>query len=293
MEYAPVHSYLLIHSPSIFVKTYLGPTLENLRSKGRSRGPARSHEVRLPPLPPGLEVYRPADVLGSSVLVVEDEAAMQQQLRIDLQDLGYRPSVSSTAPEARQLLERERMAAVLLDLVLDEGEDSGFELLQWIRQHHPGLPVIVLSAAQVNSAAIRKAYELGASSYFVKGNVPMAHIYSDLAARLVERGTGRPGSYRFGRLEFDPTRRTVKAGREEIRLTQQQTAVVLFLAQGSKSATARDLIEAGLFRTNAAHSTVHSALLTLRRRLDALEPGLGQKLVRATARGYNLVSVHD
>ena len=32
----------------------------------------RTREVRLPPLPPGLEVYRPADVLGSSVLVVED-----------------------------------------------------------------------------------------------------------------------------------------------------------------------------------------------------------------------------
>jgi CheY-like chemotaxis protein len=158
--------------------------------------------------------------------------------------------------------------------VLDEGEDSGFELLQWIRHHHPGLPVIVLSAAQVNSASIRKAYELGASSYFVKGNVPMAHIYSDLAARLVERGTGRPGSYRFGRLEFDPTHRTVKFGKGEIQLTQQQTALVLHLAQGSKSATARDLIEAGLFRSNAAHSTVHSALLTLRRRLDELEPGL-------------------
>jgi DNA-binding response OmpR family regulator len=222
-------------------------------------GSARGRELRMPPLPPGLEVYRPADVLGSSVLVVEDEAAMQQQLRIDLQDLGYRPSVASSAPEARLLLERERMAAVLLDLVLDEGEDSGFDLLRWIRQHHPGLPV----------------------------------IYSDLAARLVERGTGRPGSYRFGRLEFDPTRRTVKLGRKEIRLTQQQAALVLFLAQGSKSVTARDLIEAGLFRTNAAHSTVHSALLTLRRRLDGLEDGLGQKFVRATARGYNLVAVND
>jgi DNA-binding response OmpR family regulator len=163
--------------------------------------------------------------------------------------------------------------------------------LTWIRHHHPGLPVIVLSAAQVNSAAIRKAYELGASSYFVKGNVPMAHIYSDLAARLVERGTGRPGSYRFGRLEFDPTRRTITLGREDVRLTQQQAALLLFLAQGSKPATARDLIEAGLFRSNAAHSTVHSALLTLRRRLDALEDGLGQNFVRATARGYNLVAI--
>ena len=218
---------------------------------------------------------------------------MQQQLRIDLHDLGYRPSVSSSAPEAMELLERERVAAVLLDLVLDEGEDSGFELLKWIRSHHPGLPVIVLSAAQVNSAAIRKAYELGASSYFVKGNVPMAHIYSDLAARLVERGTGRPGTYRFGRLEFDPTHRTVKLGSGEVRLTQQQAALVLHLAQGSKPATARDLIEAGLFRSNAAHSTVHSALLTLRRRLDELEPGLGPNFVRATARGYNLVAMHE
>ena len=249
--------------------------------------------MRLPPLPPGLEVYRPADVLGSSVLVVEDEAAMQQQLRIDLHDLGYRPAVASSAPEAMELLERERVAAVLLDLVLDEGEDSGFELLTWIRRHHPGLPVIVLSAAQVNSAAIRKAYELGASSYFVKGNVPMAHIYSDLAARLVERGTGRPGSYRFGRLEFDPTRRSVKVGAKAIRLTQQQAAIVLFLAQGSKPATARDLIDAGLFRNNAAHSTVHSALLTLRRRLDELEPALGPSFVRASARGYSLVSIHE
>lgn len=266
--------------------------MEN-HSSGRSRTITRHREVRLPPLPPGLEVYRPADVLGSSVLVVEDEAAMLQQLRIDLHDLGYRPSVAASAPEAQGVLEHERVAAVLLDLVLDEREDAGFELLTWIRQHHPGLPVIVLSAAQVNSASIRRAYELGASSYFVKGNVPMAHIYSDLAARLVERGTGRPGSYRFGKLEFDPTRRTVKLGDREGRLTQQQTALVLFLAQGSKPATARDLIEAGLFRNNAAHSTVHSALLTLRRRLDDLEPGLGATFVHASARGYNLVAVHD
>src|SRR2546422_6071460 len=236
--------------------------------RGSANGARR--EVRLPPLPPGLEVYRPADVLGSSVLVVEDEAAMLQQLRIDLHDLGYRPSVAASVSEAQELLEHERVAAVLLDLVLDEREDSGFELLTWIREHHPGLPVIVLSAAQVNSASIRRAYELGASSYFVKGNVPMAHIYSDLAAPLVERGTGRPGSYRFGRLEFDPTRRTVRLGEPEAPPTQPQAPLRPAPAQGSKPATARELIEAGVFRTDAAHSTEQPSLLTLRRRLDEL-----------------------
>src|SRR5256884_9535606 len=213
-----------------------------------------------PPLPPGLEVYRPPEVLGSAVLVVEDEAPMRAQLRLDLGDLGYQPRVAGTAAEAQALLGRERVAGVLLDLVLDEGEEAGFELLQWIRQNHPGLPVIVLSAAQVSSAAIRRAYELGASSYFVKGNAPMAHIYSDLAARLIEGGTGRSGHYRFGRLDFDPTHRTMSLGQQEIRLTSQQTALVVHLAQGSKAATAGDLIAAGLLRAHAARSTVHSAL---------------------------------
>jgi DNA-binding response OmpR family regulator len=242
-----------------------------------------------PPLPPGLDAYRPPEVLGSSVLVVEDEAPMQMQLRVDLNDLGYQAKVAGSPEGARDLLNQERVAAILLDLVLDEeGEHSGFELLTWIRQHHPGVPVIVLSAAQVSSAAIRRAYELGASSYFVKGNVPMAHIYSDLAARLIERGTGRGGSYRFGRLDFDPTRRTMGLGNRQIRLTPQQTALVVHLAQGSKSATAGDLIAAGLFRPDAARSTVHSALLTLRRKLDELEPALGGRFLHSTPRGYSL-----
>ena len=248
----------------------------------------RNRAPVLPPLPPGLEVYRPAEVLGSRVLVVDDEVPMQMQLQLDLNDLGYQPKVAGSADAAMEMLTRERMSGVLLDLVLDEGEESGFELLRWIRQHHPGLPVIVLSAAQVSSAAIRKAYEHGASSYFVKGNVPMAHIYSDLAARLVETGTGRSGSYIFGRLEFDPTKRTMSVGPKNTRLTPQQTALVVHLAQGSKPATAGDLISAGLFRPDAARSTVHSALLTLRRKLDDLEPSLGSRFLLSTARGYSL-----
>ena len=251
----------------------------------------RNRTPVLPPLPPGLEVYRPAEVLGSRVLVVDDEVPMQMQLQLDLNDLGYQPKVAGSADAAKEMLTRERMSGVLLDLVLDEGEESGFELLRWIRQHHPGLPVIVLSAAQVSSAAIRKAYEHGASSYFVKGNVPMAHIYSDLAARLVETGTGRSGSYIFGRLEFDPTKRTMSVGSKNTRLTPQQTALVVHLAQGSKPATAGDLISAGLFRPDAARSTVHSALLTLRRKLDDLEPNLGSRFLLSTARGYSLGQV--
>ncbi|MGH7904352.1 MAG: response regulator transcription factor [Candidatus Dormibacteraceae bacterium] len=243
-------------------------------------------------MPPGLHVYRPLALLGSRVLVVEDEQQIQIQLQLDLRGLGYEPVVAGTAADARELLSHERIAAVLLDLVLDDREDAGFDLLAWIRQHHPGLPVIVLSAAQVSSAAIRRAYELGASSYFVKGTVPMAHIYSDLAARIMDSSAGL-GLYRFGPLQFDPIQRTMRAGEREVRLTSQQTSIVVFLAQGSKPATPADLIAAGLFTPDAARTTVHSALVTLRRRIDQLEEGLGKRFLISTASGYTLSSLDE
>src|SRR2546427_12353620 len=101
-------SILNFHIARIIFKTHVCSPLKNHSFR---REPNKSGEVRLPPLPPGLEVFRPAEVLGSAVLVVEDEAAMQQQLRVGLHDLGYRPSGSSSAPEAMELLSRERVAA--------------------------------------------------------------------------------------------------------------------------------------------------------------------------------------
>lgn len=213
---------------------------------------------------------------------------MRTQLELDLRDLGYHVRSAASANEAMAALQSERVAGVLLDLVLAEDEESGFELLQRIRESHPGLPVLVLSAAQASSAAVRRAYELGASGYFVKGSAPMAHVYSDLAARMLEGAQGRHGTYRFGRLDFDPARRTMTLNEKRIRLTAQQAALIVHLAQGSRSATASDLIEAGLFRPDAARSTVHSALLALRRKLDELEPDLGSRLLLSTPRGYSL-----
>ena len=136
-------------------------------------------------MPPGLEVYRPRELLGRSVLVVDDERSLRTQLTRDLNALGYEALEADSPDAARSALEADTVDAVILDLFI-EGEDDGFQLLSWIRERYPRLPVSVLSAARTASAHIRRAYELGASSYFVKGNIPLAHLYSDLAARMLE-----------------------------------------------------------------------------------------------------------
>ncbi len=145
-----------------------------------------------PRLPPGLEVYRPRELLGRAVLVVDDERSLRQQLTRDLNALGYRPLEADSAGSARRAVESEHVDAVILDLLL-ESEDDGFQLLAWIRERRPAVPISVLSAARTASAHIRRAYELGASSYFVKGNIPLAHLYSDLAARMLDASRAAAG----------------------------------------------------------------------------------------------------
>ncbi len=87
-------------------------------------------------------------------------------------------------------------ALVLLDLKLPRR--SGFEVLQWIRQH-AGLkrvPVVVLTSSR-NGPDINQAYELGANSYLVKpvgfeGLVDLlkaVHLYWMVLSEKPEMGT--------------------------------------------------------------------------------------------------------
>lgn len=87
-------------------------------------------------------------------------------------------------------------ALVLLDLKLPRR--SGFEVLQWIRQH-AGLkrvPVVVLTSSR-NGPDVNLAYELGANSYLVKpvgfeGLVDLlkaVHLYWMVLSEKPEMGT--------------------------------------------------------------------------------------------------------
>ena len=77
----------------------------------------------------------------------------------------YLKNLESTATE-RQLPD-----LILLDLKLPRR--SGFEVLEWIRQHHDfrRIPVVVLTSSK-DRDDISKAYDLGANSYLVKPIIP-------------------------------------------------------------------------------------------------------------------------
>ncbi|NML43022.1 sigma 54-interacting transcriptional regulator [Ramlibacter sp. G-1-2-2] len=78
------------------------------------------------------------------ILVVDDDADMLQLLAMRLQSAGYRVTTTGSAEAALAQLELERPQLVISDVRLP-GRD-GLALFDEVRQRHPALPVILLTA---------------------------------------------------------------------------------------------------------------------------------------------------
>lgn len=87
----------------------------------------------------------PQELLGSTVLVVEDERPWRLILATDLTMLGYRVAMAEDAEQALALAGREQPAIAIIDLMLPEPVD-GWALLAMLQAEGRSMPVIFYTA---------------------------------------------------------------------------------------------------------------------------------------------------
>ncbi|MEM7125269.1 MAG: response regulator [Chloroflexota bacterium] len=100
-----------------------------------------------------------------NVLVVDDEEKLGRFICMLLKRSGYRPFACRSVAEARNLLTNKSWSMVLTDIVMPK--ENGFELIQWIGEHHPALPVIVMTAHSTD-AVENQASKLGVAAILHK-----------------------------------------------------------------------------------------------------------------------------
>lgn len=104
----------------------------------------RSFESPASPAEPQ-ETLSAVDRKGGRILVVEDDRSVRHYVDAQLRSLGYQVVLASNAHEALDILEAgERFELVFSDIVMPGGL-SGRELADEIRDHFPGLPVLLTS----------------------------------------------------------------------------------------------------------------------------------------------------
>src|SRR6202035_2542159 len=97
-----------------------------------------------------------------SVLIVDDEPDLCELLSITLQRMDLEPRTANSVADGQRLLKTEQPAVCLTDMQLPDGD--GLELVKWIQQYSPSVPVAVITAHGNMETAVR-ALKLGAFDF--------------------------------------------------------------------------------------------------------------------------------
>jgi len=100
-----------------------------------------------------------------AVLVVDDEPDICELLSITLQRMQLNPRTANTLAAAQRMLKTEQFDLCLTDMRLTDGD--GLELVQWMQQNTPSVPVAVITAHGNMETAVR-ALKLGAFDFVSK-----------------------------------------------------------------------------------------------------------------------------
>ena len=110
------------------------------------------------------EPTSPTDAAGARILVVEDEEALADSVRYNLEREGYRVTVATDGRRAVERFRSEPPALVILDLMLPEL--SGLDVCRLIRAESD-VPIIMVTAKDSEADKVA-GLELGADDYVTK-----------------------------------------------------------------------------------------------------------------------------
>lgn len=99
------------------------------------------------------------------ILVVDDEGHVRTMIEMTLQRHGYEVKTAGSGREAGQTLDLHGVDLVLTDIVMQDG--NGMALLDRIRERHPHIPVVIVTAVHDISVAI-DSMRRGAYDYLLK-----------------------------------------------------------------------------------------------------------------------------
>lgn len=180
--------------------------------------------------------------MSEHILLIDDDLRLSAMVGDYLRSHGYQVSTAPSLAAGREFLARQPVDALVLDLMLPDGD--GLDLCRELRAspRTRALPLLMLSARGEPTDRI-VGLELGADDYLTKPFEPR-----ELLARvraLLRRTTPSvedTDTWRFGRLEVDTGLRQVRLDGKACDLTSYQFDLLCVLAQHPGRVLSRDQI---------------------------------------------------
>lgn len=199
------------------------------------------------------------------ILIVEDDAILADGVARTIQQMGFRPTVTSDGTRASELLSEEAFDLVLLDIGLP-GVD-GLTLLRRLRDGDSRTPVMLLTARDGIDDRIR-GLDLGADDYLVKP-VILSELAARVRARLRRVQLETSDELLHGPLRMDTRTRRAWLGAEVLALTSREWEVLEYLLRRPERVVSKEQIQSLVIgRDEPNYNAVEVYVSRLRAKLE-------------------------
>ena len=217
------------------------------------------------------------------ILLVEDDPDIIRSLSELLQDAGFAVENAPTQSLAIRLVSEQSFDLALLDVTLSQG--NGFAVCAAIKESHPELPVIFLTASddEFNTVA---GLSMGADDYIAKPFRPR-----ELLARIkgvLRRANPSEQVVRLGPVQVDPTRARASKGGVEIELSAIEYRLLLLFATNAGKIVTREMMREALWEDAGAFVEDNTLSVYIKRLRDKIEddPAAPQLIKTVRGMGY-------
>ncbi len=219
------------------------------------------------------------------MLVCDDEPQILRALRIVLRDAGFTVVAASTASEALDAAALSPPDAIIMDLVLPDGD--GVEVTRKLREW-TAAPVIVLSAVGEENEKVR-ALAAGADDYVTKPFGPR-----ELVARLqaVLRRVAQPADepvLRADGFELDLAAHVARRGDRDVHLTPKEFELLKVLMRNRGRLLTHRALLSEVWGPNSVDevANLRTHMSNLRRKVEPegatrllhTDPGVGYRFI--------------
>jgi len=165
--------------------------------------------------------------MAERVLIIDDDVKLAELVRTFLGQHGYEVLHEATVASGRLAVQSQQPDAVLLDVMLPDGD--GMDFCRELRATS-SVPILMLTARGDDTDRI-VGLELGADDYLPKPFNPRELVARLKAVLRRSRPAAPTDSLRFGRLVIDRGARHVTLDGEVRPLTQHQFELLVALAE--------------------------------------------------------------
>lgn len=216
-------------------------------------------------------------VVGRRLLIVEDNLALSRETEDYFAKRGNEVVAVSTLADAREALTEGRFDAVVLDLILPDGE--GLELFDM-----GGLPPVIIMTTLADEYDMLEGFSLGAVDYIVKP-CSAEILEARLSLRLLPSSESK---LCLNGLTLDIAARTVDYRGKPIVLTGTEFNTLKFLMENAGEFFPADKIYEGIWKEPSFQSNaIRYHISNLRQKLLA---ATGKNLIVAEyGKGYSFI----